>query len=147
MQRNSYFHSYNPYFSSADPDDPSPSSFYSQASLYPRRFFPSPFTTFSVRQPFPPVDPTSFIHSANETQSLLRDAQQILTKIQRSRAFSTQLKEMAQQSEQAKVDQLVQSIGVQSRVKTSFTPDQIRFELRRPRQEEDCCILRMILSW
>lgn len=119
---------------------------------YPQNTYSIGYPLYSTRQytysrEFPPVDPAVFTTSVMAFQSLMRDGNIILDRIAESDDFAYQLMDAAQKSDQVTVDQLIRSTGVSSDVKTSFTPDSIRFELRADVEGTDCCRLNMSLRW
>jgi hypothetical protein len=95
---------------------------------------------------YPPVDPTRFILSASTFQTLMRDGNRIILRVAESRAYAQQIKEAAQVDDRAEVERLIRMASVSSDVEVHYTPSAIRLELRDTQQEQ-CCILSMLLRW
>lgn len=114
---------------------------------YPTLWPANVMSTDPRQQQFPPVQTNRLVTSATNAERLILDAQQILNRIKASQDFAYQLKDAAQKSEQNKVDQLIQGLGLRAQVKTSFTPDRINFELQDRTFDSECCILRIALKW
>ncbi|MGY3717858.1 hypothetical protein ACWE42_20305 [Sutcliffiella cohnii] len=93
------------------------------------------------------VDPTLFTKSASEMQTLMSDASIILGRLSQSKQFASQVMTAAQQSDQAKVNALLKSTGIQSIVQAEYNPDRLLLKLSSAVYEVDCCILTISLRW
>ncbi|CAM5223391.1 hypothetical protein UACE39S_00647 [Ureibacillus acetophenoni] len=96
---------------------------------------------------YPPVDETLISQSANETRKLMADASLVLERFASSKDFDRRLMELAQQSRQAEVEQLIKSIGVKSDVKVKFNPDGLSLEFSSKLAHTKCCQLEINLRW
>ncbi|WP_153722813.1 hypothetical protein [Sporosarcina cascadiensis] len=94
---------------------------------------------------YPPIDTRRFQSSANEFHQLLKQSELLLTQIQQSPEFAKELMEAAQQSNQAKVDQLVASVDETITVECHYTPDGIQLKYRD--RKGVCCVLTIGLGW
>jgi hypothetical protein len=120
---------------------------------YPPMLYPQPgYNTYPVfplpsyRQ-YPPVDPTLFSQSAIAMQKLMKDGSLILKKLAESKEFASKVMSAAQESDTKKVQQLIQSIGIQSKVDIYYNPDGIRLTLSSKVEQIDCCKLAISLRW
>ncbi|MFT8320075.1 MAG: hypothetical protein ABF649_04150 [Bacillus sp. (in: firmicutes)] len=95
----------------------------------------------------PTVNPNQFIQSAQDSLTLLKDAETILTKIAQSKEFSTQLMSAAQASQNQTVNQLIHSLGTKNIPKISYNPDGITFNFDHKNQAPHCCYLSFQLRW
>ncbi len=101
---------------------------------------------YVVRQ-FPDVDATRFRNSAEASKQLLNEANLLATKISESREYAQEIKSAAQQSDNEKVEQLVRSVGIHSRTRISFTPDNLEVRLSKSLNSIDCCHFTISLRW
>lgn len=99
-----------------------------------------------VRQ-YPAVDPTVFNESAVAFQKLLKEASIVLNKLADSKDFAGEVMSAAQESNMQKVEELIESTGVHSKVDVSYNPDGIRLEMKNKVEDTDCCHLTMALKW
>ncbi|ANB61363.1 hypothetical protein [Anoxybacteroides amylolyticum] len=100
---------------------------------------------YDFRQ-YPPVDPTLFSQSATTAQLLMKDASSILSKFSQSKSFAMTIMSLAQQGKTKQVQQMVQSLGIRSKVDIYFNPDGIRLTLS-PSSAGGCCQLVIGLRW
>lgn len=100
---------------------------------------------YEFRQ-YPPIDPTLFSQSATSAQLLMKDASVILAKFAQSKSFATMIMSLAQQGKTKQVQQMVQSLGIRSKVDIYFNPDGIRLTLS-PSSPSGCCQLVIGLRW
>jgi hypothetical protein len=118
---------------------------------YPQIYYPyRPSNYWSVnydRPELPGVDPTIFNESAIAFQGLMREASKIINKVADSKKFATDLMAAAQQSNQSKVNQLIDTTGVNATINTSFNPDGLKITLTTDVHGSDCCQLTMVLRW
>jgi hypothetical protein len=122
-------------------------------NAYPPVLYPQPgYSTYPVfplppyRQ-YPPVDPTLFNQSAIAMQKLMSDGSLILKKLAESKEFAFKIMSAAQESDTKKVQQLIDSIGIQSKVDIYYNPDGIRLTLSSKDEQIDCCKLAISLRW
>ncbi|WP_235356929.1 hypothetical protein [Bacillus alveayuensis] len=104
------------------------------------------FSLPSYRQ-YPPVDPTLFSQSAIAMQKLIKDGSLILKKLAESKEFAFKVMSAAQESDTKEVQQLIQSIGIQSKVDIYYNPDGIRLTLSSKVGQIECCKLAISLRW
>lgn len=97
--------------------------------------------------PYPPVDPTRLHQSATYSMELTKHANQLVTEISQSTTFAKELMTAAQKSDQRKVDEMIASVGIPSKVTTKYTPSGIRFVLHKEVDGAVCCEVSMILNW
>ncbi|MGP7816300.1 hypothetical protein [Niallia sp. 01092] len=95
----------------------------------------------------PAVNPNQLIHSAQDSLSLLKDCETILTRISHSKEFSSQLMSAAQASQNQTVIQLIQSLGIKNMPKISYNPDGITFNFDHKNQPPHCCYFSIQLKW
>lgn len=78
----------------------------------------------------------------------MKQADLLAVKIVDSDEFAISLMDAAQHSNTVKVQKLVLSTGITSKVETKFTPSGIRIKLDNSVEEhDDCCNLIMSLHW
>ena len=95
--------------------------------------------------PYPPVDTKKIQSSAHEFHRLMKQATTLVNKIEQSPQFSRELMQAAQESNQAKVDQLIASIDETAIVEIRYNPDGIHLKYRD--KNGTCCILTVELGW
>ncbi|WP_066175724.1 hypothetical protein [Bacillus marinisedimentorum] len=129
------------------------------AAMYPvcPRPFPcrqtiySPYPVFyggvPARQQYPDVDPELFSESAQAFQVLMKDAGKILDKLAESKMFAHDVMAAAQEDKKQKVEQLIQSTGVMSKVVVTYNPDSIHLQFHSRVHGTECCALTMVLRW
>ncbi|WLR41262.1 hypothetical protein LC087_09960 [Bacillus carboniphilus] len=100
-----------------------------------------PFIPYYYR-PFPAISPNTFIESAKTIPPYLKDLTSLAEKISSDRQYSEQLMNAAQESDQQKVDSLIQGLNLEHSIKTTYTPDGVRFEISSTR-----CRVSMSLRW
>ncbi|MBA2871511.1 hypothetical protein HNQ85_001781 [Anoxybacillus calidus] len=125
------------YFYSAYPPMPYQQPFY---NAYPA------FSLTSYRQ-YPPIDTTLFNQSIIAMQKLMKDASLILKKLAESKEFAFKVMSAAQESHTKEVKQLIESIGIQSKVDIYYNPDGIRLTLSSKAGQIECCKLAISLRW
>ncbi|WP_444506234.1 hypothetical protein [Cytobacillus kochii] len=105
--------------------------------MYPTRFNPSPICPYPYTYPiychpyppihilrsFPPVNPDQFIQSAKAMEVLMNSASKLLDKMAKSREYSYNIMTAAQESNQTKVNQLIESADLNNHPKVTYTPD------------------------
>lgn len=97
--------------------------------------------------PFPPVNTQRLHVSAGKMLEVIRQSQLLLNKIENSSDFAHELMDAAQLSNQKKVDELIQSTGITTKVATAFTPSGIHIELDNADNAGECCKLQIALRW
>ncbi|MBB5324398.1 hypothetical protein HNQ34_001491 [Anoxybacillus tepidamans] len=103
-------------------------------------------TPYYIRQ-YPPVDPALFSQSATTAQLLMKDASIILAKFAQSKSFSANIMSLAQEGKTKQVQQMIQSLGIRSKVDIYFNPDGIRLTLSPSSAAAGCCQLVIGLRW
>jgi hypothetical protein len=93
------------------------------------------------------IDPTIFNESANAFKQLMKDASKVLDSLSKSKHFAQEVMSAAQVSNTTKVDELIQSTGIQSKVDASYNPDGITMKFHAKVQDTECCQLIMNLRW
>jgi hypothetical protein len=99
------------------------------------------------RPEFPDVDTTLFNQSAVTFRQLIRDASTVLDRLADSKDFAHEVMSAAQISNTAKVEELIQSTGIKSKVEPSFNPDGLTMVFQAKVEDTDCCKLTMTLRW
>ncbi|WP_445492365.1 hypothetical protein [Niallia sp. 03133] len=122
-----------------------------------RPFFPYIMQYACISHPFlhypitfrtlPNVNTNQLIQSAQDSLSLLKDAEIILTKIAQSSEFSRQLMSAAQASQIQAVNKLIQSLGLNNLPRISYNPDGITFNFDHKNQPPHCCYFSIQLKW
>lgn len=80
-------------------------------------------------------------------QIIMKDASILLNRMASSRQFAFDLMTAAQNSEQAKVNQMLKNTGIQTTPKISFNPDGIILNFSSVAEDLDCCHLTLSLRW
>ncbi|MBA2174155.1 hypothetical protein H0266_04480 [Halobacillus locisalis] len=93
-------------------------------------------------RPYPPVDPEQFTSAANHMEELLKEGEQISSKVKNSQSFATSLMSAAQQSKKDEVEQLLRTVDIHSEMEVSFTPDSLSIRLKR-----DDCKAKLVYKW
>ncbi|MBM7661306.1 hypothetical protein JOC85_002078 [Bacillus mesophilus] len=112
-----------------------------------RYFGGQPFEQVEITREFPAVDSTMFSESAVAFQQLLRDASTVLKHLAEDKNFANEVMSAAQHSNPKKVEELIKSTGIDSKVDTTFNPDGITFKFEANVHGTDCCKLSMTLRW
>lgn len=100
------------------------------------------------QSPFPIVDTKRLNASTKKFQKLMKQADLLAVMIVNSDEFAINLMDAAQHSDTVKVQSLVLSTGITSKVETKFTPSGIRIKLDNSEEGHgDCCNLTMLLHW
>jgi hypothetical protein len=99
------------------------------------------------RPEYPDVDATLFNKSAATFRQLIRDASTVLDRLADSKHFAHEVMSAAQISNTSKVEELIQSTGVKSKVDTTFNPDGITMVFQDKVDDTDCCKLTMTIRW
>ncbi len=102
---------------------------------------------YQYQRVYPQVDPTLFITSAKHMQIIMKDASILLDRMASSRQFAFDLMTAAQNSEQAKVNQMLKNTGIQTTPKISFNPDGLILNFSSVAEDLDCCHLTLSLRW
>jgi len=97
--------------------------------------------------PFPPVNTQRLHASAGKMLEVIKQSQLLINTIVDSPDFARNLMDAAQLSNQQKVDELIQSVGITSKVTTKFTPSGIHIELDNAEMLGECCKLQIALRW
>ena len=103
-------------------------------------------TNYSIRNPTQP-DPTMFMNSARQTKNLIKDGQLILDKIANSKPYSLDLMLAAQNSNKAKVEELIKSTGIKQKPQISYTPNGLTVTFINEQNNIDCCHLILKIRW
>lgn len=104
-------------------------------------------TAFRPDNPFPPVDTQLMHSSAKKMLELTTQSRFLINKLVDSPNFAYELMDAAQQSNQNKVNELIKSTGITSKVKTKFSPTGIHLEFENAEMPGRCCKLQMALQW
>ncbi|WP_181350243.1 hypothetical protein [Thalassobacillus sp. CUG 92003] len=99
------------------------------------------------RPELPDVDPGLFSESAGKMQTLMGEAEPVLQRLNQSEEFAGEVMHAAQESDESKVKQLLNSTGIQSDFEVHFNPDNINIKLTATVNSMDCCHLTMALRW
>ncbi|WP_143414498.1 hypothetical protein [Halobacillus massiliensis] len=110
---------------------------------YPNYYYPM----YWPQRPHRPADGELLQSSAGQMKKLMSDASIVLDRLASSQAFDAQLMQAAEQSNSEEVKQLINSIGVGSKVDVYFNPDGLRLEFSSQVSGVDCCKLRIALRW
>ena len=97
--------------------------------------------------PFPPINTQQLHTSAEKMLDITKQAQFVINRIVDSQDFAHELMDASQLSNQKKVDELIKSTGVTSKVTTKFTPSGIQIEFDNAEKSGDCCKLQLTLKW
>lgn len=128
-----------------------PPYYFSYSHSYPPfhpygNFFYAYSPNYTCRQ-YPEVDPGMFMSSAKAMAILMKDASHLLAKMAESKKFSFDLMTAAQQSNMAKVKQMIQSTGIKMIPKVTYTPDGLNLHFESGKDYNDCCNLILTLRW
>ncbi|WP_342511634.1 hypothetical protein MKY34_14115 [Sporosarcina sp. FSL K6-1522] len=104
-------------------------------------------TNSRSESPFPSVNTQQLHTSAEKMLDITKQAQFVINRIVDSQSFAYELMDASQLSNQKKVDELIKSTGVTSKVKTKFTPSGIHIEFDNAEKLGDCCKLQISLRW
>ncbi|RLL45146.1 hypothetical protein D8M04_09800 [Oceanobacillus piezotolerans] len=96
---------------------------------------------------YPPINPEIFYQSANVMKQLVNDATIVLNKFAESKEFDKQIMVAAQKGNRTEVERLIYSLGIQSKVKINYNPDEIRLEFRSNVNDKECCRLLVAVRW
>ena len=110
-------------------------------------FHPHWIATQNVPNPFPPVNTQRLHASAEKMLEVIKQSQLLINRIVDAPGFAHDLMDGAQLSNQKKVDDLIQSTGITSKVTTTFTPSGIHIELDNSEEIGECCKLQIALRW
>ena len=97
--------------------------------------------------PFPPVNTQRLNASAGKMLEVIKQSQLLINRIVDSPNFAHNLMDAAQLSNQQKVDELILSAGITSKVITKFSPSGIHIELDNAETLGECCKLQIALRW
>lgn len=100
----------------------------------------------SVRE-LPDVDPTKFTESASTFRGLMKDASKVLNRLADSKAFAHDVMSAAQLSNAIKVEELIESTGIDSKVTPTYNPDGLTMVFHEQVEKTDCCKLTLTLRW
>ena len=101
------------------------------------------------RYPYPPVDTKIFEQSVQTIQFLMKQGSIFLNRLSDT-AFAAKIMTAAQEGNKAKVDQLIQSIGLKVFVTTHYTPSGVIFSLTAgtgANAPASCCTLTISMKW
>jgi hypothetical protein len=98
-------------------------------------------------RPYPPVNPSMFTSSATEMHQLMKKADALVQKLANTSSFAKDVMDAAQNNEKQKVNQLLKSTGLDSGMKTTYTPDGLKIILTSEVNNIDCCHLTISLKW
>ncbi|MEK5038522.1 hypothetical protein [Sporosarcina sp. FSL K6-3457] len=110
-------------------------------------FHPHWIASQNAPNPFPPVDTHRLHASAEKMLEVIKQSQLLIKHIADSPGFAHDLMDAAQLSNQQKVDELIQSTGITSKVTTTFSPSGIHVELDNAETAGECCKLHIALRW
>jgi hypothetical protein len=127
---------YNPYSNHYDPPH---YRTYHPIPPYYQTYFPSRNTA--------QVNPTMFMDSARQTKELIKDGTLISEKIAGSKPFSIDIMRAAQESNKAKVEELIKSIGIKHKPQVSYTPNGLTLTFIHEQNDIDCCHLILKIRW
>lgn len=122
-------------------------------SLYPP-FIPPPTYADQVPYPvhfptnreFPPVNTHLFTQSIISFRKLMKDGSTVLDKLAEP-SFAYQFMTAAQAGNQKEIDRFIKQFGVDSVVKTKFTPAGVHIIIDPNVPSTPCCTLTMYLRW
>ncbi len=97
--------------------------------------------------PFPPVNTQRLHASAGKMLEVIKQSQLLINMIVDSPDFARNLMGAAQLSNHQKVDELIQSAGITSKVTTKFTPSGIHIELDNAETLGEFGKLQITLRW
>lgn len=97
--------------------------------------------------PFPAVDTRRLLVSADKMLKIIKQSQLLINRIVDSPDFASELMDSAQLSNQKKVDELIESTGITSKVTTKFTPSGLHLEFDNTEMLGECCKLQIALRW
>ncbi len=101
-----------------------------------------------IRKPeLPNVDVTVFNESAIAFKQLMRDASTVLDRLADHKEFATEVMTAAQGSDTTKVEKLIESTVINSKVEPTFNPDGLTMVFHAKVKDTDCCKLTMALRW
>ncbi|QAS51036.1 hypothetical protein [Halobacillus litoralis] len=106
-----------------------------------------PQSTYRSERIYPDVDAGMFIQSASEMDQLMDEARTVVERIHSSEEFANEMMGAAQESDQSKVDSLIQSTGVGASFKAEYTPDGLRLHMTSSVNQLNCCKLTLSLRW
>ena len=95
-------------------------------------------------RPYPEVDATMFTESAHEMQKLMKEASLVLDRLAESKDFAAAVMNAAQESDQHKVNELLKTAGLHTKVDVTYNPDGINLKLI---EDKNCCNLTIALRW
>lgn len=110
-------------------------------------FHPQWMVSQNAPNPFPSVNTQRLHASAGKMLEVIKQSQLLINRIVDSTDFSYDLMDAAQLSNQKKVDELIQSIGITTKVTTKFTPSGIHIEFDNAEMPGECCKLQIALRW
>ena len=110
-------------------------------------FHPHWIASQNAPNPFPPVNTQRLHASAEKMLEVIKQSQLLINRIVDSPDFAHDLMDVAQLSNQKKVDDLIESTGITSKVTTTFTPSGIHIELDNSEKIGECCKLQIALRW
>ncbi|MGN7387938.1 hypothetical protein [Sporosarcina sp. SAFN-015] len=97
--------------------------------------------------PYPPVDTRKFNESAQRFKQVMNQANLFIGTITSSNDFARRFMDAAQRSDKSEVERLVRSTGVTIKYTLEYTPSGIRIDFTNSDTQNNCCTLRMALSW
>ena len=97
-------------------------------------------------QSYPQIDTSTFMTSVTALQKISADTDIILKKFA-DRNFAFSLMEAAQAGNQQKVDQMMNSIGIHSKISAKFSPSGLTLAIVPPAPNPPCCLLTMHFKW
>ncbi|WP_051530057.1 hypothetical protein [Anoxybacteroides tepidamans] len=102
---------------------------------------------YSHMRQYPSVNPYLFTQSATTAQTLMKDASIVLAKLASSQSFAKHVMSLAQEGKTKQVQQMIQSLGIRSKIDIYFNPDGIRLTLSPTSGMHYCCQLAIGLRW
>lgn len=105
-----------------------------------------PYYPYYYRQ-YPSVNPTMFMSSAVQMQTIMKDASLLLNQMASSKQFSSDLMGAAQESKMQVVTEMIKGTGVVTMPNISYTPDGLKLIFSTKADDVECCNLTLKLRW
>lgn len=99
------------------------------------------------KRKLPDVDAKKFNESAITFRGLIKDASKVLDRLADSMEFAHDIMSAAQISDTLKVEKLIESTGIKSKVEPKYNPDGLTMIFHDEVENTDCCKLQMTLRW
>ncbi|SHN18468.1 hypothetical protein [Gracilibacillus kekensis] len=105
-----------------------------------------PFYNPTYYRSYPDIDLTMFEQSIQQSQKIANDCLIMLNTFS-NKEFAYQVMSAAQNGNQQEVDRLLESIGVDSSITSTYTPSGISLKLHTNAYESPCCFFTIFLKW